>query len=216
MFPQKDKNTSYNYYQEHIRFWCNLAICWRAFNHCVAFHMLGVSGHCGECKCISSMPNVCCAGNHWFSHKFDNDNYFLFSSRVCLKEQFGIFTTQALLELPKVARSSHGNSFIPGLSPLAGILLNRYCRLTPTCVHLFTVDLYPITCKADTSTEMSCVWNLTDRTMYAHTHKKRYLIPIAVKIFHAASVHFHASTHAALQINLYGHVWRYVRWRFDF
>ena len=95
---------------------------------------------------------------------------------------------------------------IPGLSPLARILLNHHCRLTATCDHLFTVDLYPITCKADTSTEMSCVWNLTDRTMYAHTHKKQYLIPIAVKIFHAASVHFRASTHAALQINLYGHV----------
>ena len=132
--------------------------CLRAFNHCVAFRMLGVSGHCGGYKCLSSMPNVCCAGHHWFSHKFGNDNYFLFSSRVCLKDQLSIFTTQALLELPKVARSSHGNSFIPGLSPLAGILLNHYCRLTATCVHLFTVDLYPITCKADISTEMSCVW----------------------------------------------------------
>ena len=116
--------------------------CWRAFNHCVAFCILGVSGHCGGCKCISSMPNVCCAGHHWFSHKFDNDNYFLFSSRVCLKDQLSIFTTQAMLELPKVARSSHGNSLIPGLSPLAGILLSHYCRLTATCVHLFTVELH--------------------------------------------------------------------------
>ena len=63
-----------------------------------------------------------------------------------------------LVELPKVARSSHGNSIIPGLSPLAGILLNHCCHLTATCIHLFTVDLYIITCKADTSTEMSCVW----------------------------------------------------------
>ena len=123
--------------------------CWRAFNHSVAFCMfIGVSQHCGGCKCISSMPNVCCAGHHWFSHKFYNDNYFLFSpARVCLKEQLSIFTTQAILELPKVARNSNGNSFIPGLSPLAGILLNHYCRLTVTCVHLCTVDLYPITCK---------------------------------------------------------------------
>ena len=78
-------------------------------------------------------------------------------AECCLKEQLSIFTTQALLELPKVARNSHGNSFIPGLSPLAGILLNHYCRLTATCVHLLTVDLYPITCKDDISTEMSCV-----------------------------------------------------------
>ena len=75
VFPQKDKDTSYNYYQEHIRFWCDLAICWRAFNHCVAFRVFGFSGHCGKCKCISSMLNVCCACHHWFSHKFDNDNY---------------------------------------------------------------------------------------------------------------------------------------------
>ena len=39
VFPQKDKNTSYNHYQEHIRFWRNPAIA--AFCHCVAFHMLG-------------------------------------------------------------------------------------------------------------------------------------------------------------------------------
>ena len=62
-----------------------------------------------------------------------------------------------MLELPKFARGSHGNYFIPGLSPLAGILLNHYCRLIATCVHLFTVDLYPITYKGDISTEMSCV-----------------------------------------------------------
>ena len=120
------------------------------------------------------MPNVCCAGHHWFSHKFGNDNYFLFSSRVCLKDQLSIFTTQALLELPKVARNSHGNSFIPGLSPLAGILLDHYCRLTATCVHLFTVDLYPITCKDDISTEMSCVWTWQIE-QYMHI---QYLIPM--------------------------------------
>ena len=67
----------------------------------------------------------------------------MFSSRVYMKEQLSIFTTKALLELPKVARSSRGNSFIPGLSPLAGILLNHNCCLTATCVHQFTVDLYP-------------------------------------------------------------------------
>ena len=50
------------------------------------------------------------------------------------------------------------------LGRLAGILLNHDCHLTVNCVYLFTVDLYPITCKADTSTE-----NLTDRTIYAHT-----------------------------------------------
>ena len=96
--------------QQHIRFWCDLAIaeeyCWTAFNHCVAFHMLGVSRHCGGCKCI---PNVCCVGHHWFSNEFDDHNYVLFSSGVCLNEQLNIFTTQAMLELPKVARSSHGN-----------------------------------------------------------------------------------------------------------
>ena len=122
-------------YQEHIRFWCNLAICWRAFNHCVAFRMLGV---CGECNCVSSMPNVCCAGHHWFVHKFDDDSYFLFSSGEGLKEQLSIFTTQALLELPEVPMST---SFIPGLSPLAGILLNCCSHLTATCVRLFAVDL---------------------------------------------------------------------------
>ena len=171
MFPQKDKNTSYNYYQEYIRFWCNLAICWRAFNHCAAFCMWGVPGHRGGCECISSMPNVCCAGHYWFSHKFDNDNHFLFSSRMCVKEQLNIFTAQAMLELPKVARSSPVTPFIPGLSPLAVILLNHYCHLTPTCVHLFTVDLHPITCKADLSTEMSCVWTWQiEQCMHIH-HK---------------------------------------------
>ena len=54
-----------------------------------------------------------------------------------------------------VAGSSHGNSYIPELSPLAGILLDHYCCLTATCVHLFSVDLYPITCKADISAETS-------------------------------------------------------------
>ena len=122
-------------------------------------------------QCVSIMLNVCCACHHWFSHKFDNDDYFLFSSRVCLKEQLSIFTTQALLKLPKVARSSHGNSFIPGLSPLAGILLSHYCCLTATYVHLFTVHLYPITCKADTSTEMSCLWTWQIE-QYMHIHHK--------------------------------------------
>ena len=143
--------------------------CWRAFNHCAAFHMLGVSWHCGDCKCISSMPNVCCAGHHWFSHKFDNDNYFLFSSRVCLKEQLSIFTTQALLELPKVARSSHGNtSFIPGLSPLAGILLIHYClvSLQPvfTCLLLICIQLYILT-------ETSCVWTRQIDNVHLYTTK---------------------------------------------
>ena len=58
--------------------------------------------------------------------------------------------TKSLPEVPMV-------TLIPGLSPLARILLDHYCRLTATCVHLFTVDLYPITCKDDISTEMSCV-----------------------------------------------------------
>ena len=114
---------------------------------CIAFRMLGVSGHWGECKCISSMPNVCCAGHHWFSHECDDHKYLLFSSRVCLKEQFSIFTTQAMLKLPKLARSSHGNtSFIPGLSPLAGILLIHYClvSLQPvfTCLLLICIQLH--------------------------------------------------------------------------
>ena len=37
--------------QEHIKFLCNLAIA-----ESNAFHILGVSGHCGGCKCINSMP----------------------------------------------------------------------------------------------------------------------------------------------------------------
>ena len=133
VFPQKHKNTSYNYYQEHITFWCNLAICWRAFNHCVAFRMLGVSGHWGECKCVCSMPNVCCVSHHWFVHKLDNDNYFLFSSREGLKGQLSIFTTQVLLELPKVARSSHVYLFYPWTEPSsrnsAQLLFSSHCNL---------------------------------------------------------------------------------------
>ena len=155
---QKDKNTSCNYYQEHIGFWCNVAIAEEYIQSlCSILHVrcFGTLRGWGGCKCISSMPNVCYAGQHWFSHKFDNDNYFMFSSRVCLKEQLSIFITQAMLELPKVARSSHGNTFILGLSPLAGILLTLYCHLTATCVHLFTVYLYPSTCKTDISIEMS-------------------------------------------------------------
>ena len=62
-----------------------------------------------------------------------------------------------LVGVTKSCQKFNVNSFIPGVSPLAGILLNCCSRLTATCVHLFTVDLYPITCKADTSTEMSCV-----------------------------------------------------------
>ena len=88
------------------------------------------------------MPCTACSGSPYNATHSASDNYFLFSSRVCLKEQLSIFTTQAWLKLPKVARSSHGNSFIPGLCLLARILLNHYCHLTATCVHLYTVDLY--------------------------------------------------------------------------
>ena len=86
-----------------------------------------------ECKCICSMPNVCCAGHYWFVHKLDNDNYFLFSSKEGLKGQLSIFTTQALLELPKVARSSHVYLFYPWTEPSsrnsAQLLFSSHCNL---------------------------------------------------------------------------------------
>ena len=53
-------------------------------------------------------------------------------NRVCLKKQL---TTQAMLELPKVARNCHGSSFVPGMSQrLAGMQLHHYCYFTATCV----------------------------------------------------------------------------------
>ena len=65
------------------------------------------------------------------------------------EEQLSMFTKQAMLELPKVARSGMViTSFVSGMSqPLAGInvaqsSLLSHCNLC----YLFTVDLYSVTC----------------------------------------------------------------------
>ena len=65
-----------------------------------------------------------------------------------------------MLELPKVAREvPMVNLFYPWTEPSSrNSAQSLYCHLTPNCVHLFTVDLHPIKCKADVSAKMSSVW----------------------------------------------------------
>ena len=93
------------------------------------------------------------------------------SSRVCLKEQLSIFTTQAMLELPKVATSCHGNSFVSGMSqPLAGKQLNRYCYLTATCVTCLLLICIQWHVSWYINKNEWCV-NLTDLTAYGMYHK---------------------------------------------
>ena len=131
MCPSVLSERQFNYNQEHIKFLCNLAIA-----ESNAFHILGVSGHCGGCKCINSMP-VCAVQattDSVINNLKTSCSPVLPAELVCLKQQLSIFTTHGMLELPKVARSCYGNSFIPGMSQqLAGMQLN-HCCLIVTCV----------------------------------------------------------------------------------